>query len=326
MKLNRAEVRIYSILLDSRRRHTLTQLAKIANMKKSNTSRYVKKLKKFGLLNLSKVGRKLEIYASHTHFLNFSKVKEQLSHLKIEDLLIGKMPHFLAYLHWYVRKQLNQRKSVVFNISDIHLPAITTRRLLNKLSSIGIVYRPSNGCYSTRKEAREAMRFCNDILTEMYFAESEHELKGILRMLISFENPEKAECVFITETKITSKNYWPTAYTPLHEFGVQLISDGKYYYTNIKPKLVDIIIHILALDRSSDLVTPISAADARTIMYVAVLLLKNKFEYKKLLKKENKFGISDAFLMALIEFVTSKGTKTYERFPTWSEVEGVLNG
>jgi DNA-binding transcriptional ArsR family regulator len=313
MKLNKNDVKMMAFLLSKREKITLGKLAEQLGMKKSNASRYVKKLEKYKLVTVSKIGRTKEINGSYTHFLSFSKVKEGLPHIKLEDLLTGRMPHFLAYLYWYVRKQLNERKSVKFQVKDIDLPAITTKRLLRKMRSLGMAYQPSKGEYSTRKEAYEALRFCSDILTESYVAEAEEELRGMIGIRISFENPKAAECIFITETENFPKSYWPTAYTALDEYGVKLITAGRFYYTNVRPRVIDIAIHLLALDR-----------DARSISYVCALLIKNPVGHNKILRKESRFGIPDKFLSNLIEFIETKGQKSFEGFPTWQEIEATI--
>lgn len=312
MKLNKTEAKVLAYVTDNRERISLTKLAERLNIKKSNASRYVKKLESYRLITASKIGRAKEIRGSHHLFLSFSKAREKLPQIRLEDLLTGKMPHFLAYLHWYVRKRLNERKPVIFRIKDIDLPAITTKRLLMRLSGLGIAYQPSKGAHSTRKEAYEALRFCAEMLTGIYVAEAEVELKGIVGIRISFENPERAECIFITEKENNPKNYWPTAYTTLDKYGVKLISAGKYYYANVKPEIADIAIHMLAL-----------GSDVRSLMYVSALLIKNRFDYRHLTRKENKFGVSDALISALIRFVETRGREAAEGFPSWQEVEAV---
>src|SRR5208283_3830721 len=228
-------------------------------------------------------------------------------------LLTGKTPYFLSYIDWLTKKRLNERGTADFGIKDINLPEITTRRILAKMSSLGVIYSPSKGRYSIRAEAEEAFRFCREMLTGIYAAEAEKELSGIFGIRISFETPEKAECVFITQKESTPKNYWPTAYTALSAYGIKLIGRGSYYYTNIKPKIADIIIHMLAV-----------YTDARTIMYVCVLLAKYPDEFHNLYKKKNRFGISDEFISDLMDFIETKGQRTPDRFPSWEEVASMI--
>jgi hypothetical protein len=313
MKLNRSELKVLASLLEQRETVTLGQLASRLGMKKSNASIYVKKLEKYRLITVSKIGRTKQISGSYAHFLGFSKVREKLPHLRLEDILSGKTPYFLAYLDCLVKKRIAQGESAEFRIKDIGLPAITTRRMLARLSSLGILHSPSKGRYSARKEAGEALRFCSEMLTGIYVAEAEGELHEILEVRISFENLEKAECVFITGKENSPKSYWPTAYTALDGYGIKLIGSGRYYYTNVKPKMTDIAIHLLAVYR-----------DARSIMYVCALLITHPFGYRKLFDKVNRFGISDGFISDLIGFIETKGRKIPEGFPSWDEVESMV--
>lgn len=313
MNLSKTDAKVLAFLIEHRERITLTELAKQLNIKKNNLGIYIKKLEKYRLITVSRVGRTKQVSGSYTHFLGFSKVKEKLPNLRLEDILTGKISNILAYLQWYVATRFYQKKSIYFRISDIKLPGITTRRILKKLSSLGIVYQPSKSWYSTRKESKEALRFCSEILTEIYVAEAEYELNGIIGTRISFDNPENAECIFITEKENTPTSYWPTAYSILSRYGIRLIGAGRYYYSNIKPKIIDVAIHMLAVYN-----------DTRSIMYVCALLIKHPFDYHKLLKKGNQFGISDKFISNLIEFIETKGQKSQAGFPSWDEVDSMV--
>ncbi|VVC03399.1 Uncharacterised protein [Candidatus Bilamarchaeum dharawalense] len=310
MKLNKSELKILAFLTGTQETFTLGELASKLNIKKSNASSQLKKLEKFHLINSFRSGRVKQIQGSNTLFIAFSKVKETLPHIKLDDLLIGRIPYLLAYFYDTRSKRTSEFE---FKISEIDLPNITSARLLAKLRGLGLIYQKSRGLYSIRKETYEALRFCAQTLTQMSMAEAEAELKGITDIRISFERASMPEGIFTTAIENSPKHYWPTAYTAMAKYGVPLISSGKYYYTNIKPKLGDIIIHLLALDR-----------DARTIQYICVLMIKNSFEYRWLYKKESRFGTSDRFISELLEFIETKGQDSPSGFPSWGEVESML--
>jgi len=310
MKLNKSELRILAFLTNTTDTFTLSELINKLNIKKSNASSQLKKLEKYHLISSFKSGRVKQIQGSNTLFIAFSNVKETLPHIKLDELLIGKIPYLLAYFYDTRSKRTEQLE---FKISEIDLPGITSTRLLAKLRGLGLIYQKSRGLYSIRKEAHEALRFCAQTLTQMYVAEAERELKGITGIRISFERASMPEGIFTTAIDNSTKHYWPTAYTAMAKYGVPLISSGRCYYTNIKPKLVDIIIHLLALDR-----------DARTIQYTCVLMIKNQFRYGDLYKKESRFGTSDRFISELLEFIETKGQNSPSGFPTWGEVESML--
>jgi hypothetical protein len=63
--------------------------------------------------------------------------------------------------------------------------------------------------------------------------------------------------------------------------------------------------------------------DARSIVYVGALMLKNDLDLKQLLEKKQHFGLGEAFINDLIEFMHSKGKSSPSGFPSWEEVEGV---
>lgn len=126
------------------------------------------------------------------------------------------------------------------------------------------------------------------------------------------ESARGLEAVYTTENELKSKKYRPTAFSAFDRYGIHLISAGKFYYTNIKPGIADVVIHTLALSR-----------DARNISYVCALMLKNRFKSRRLLRKEQLFGLGKDFINDIIRFMETKGTVTPAGFPSWKDVEGI---
>jgi len=301
MKLNKREIEILEFLMQ--KKPQTKEIAKALKIKKSNLANYIGKLEYYGLVTITKENKKRIIILNDSISFGFLNILNDFPSLGLRDIFTGKMPFLLSFI-------LTKKR---FRLKDIDLPIMTAKRLLKKLRNLGLVYMPIKGIYELKEEAYPVADFCRDILMHMYIAEAKHELKGIFTAKFSFNSSTELEAVFGTTEENHPKSYWPTAYTVFSKYGISLMLAGKYYYSNKKPKIDDIIIHTLALGR-----------DTRTILYVSALVIKNKFDYGKLLKKRQRFDISEEFIRNLIDFVQSK--RTYKGFPSWKEVEEVAYG
>ncbi|MFA6530979.1 MAG: hypothetical protein WCT31_04570 [Candidatus Micrarchaeia archaeon] len=304
MELNRRELEVLELVLT--KKENLTNIASALKIKKSNLSRYVKKLENCWLITEWQKGRTKIIKAESPVEFGFSQIKGEFPALKLTDILIGKTPFFLSFL----------KRKEQFRIADLDLPVASAKRVLTKLRNLGILNMPKRGSYGVRKEAGDIIDFTRNTLLRAYAMEGKLKFDASpMRIMGSFNSCKDIEVVIEVNRGKKAHGYWPTAYSVFHGYGVKLIMAGKFYYTNFEPELEDILIHALVISN-----------DTRSIAYVAALMTKNKIDYKKLLGKKQKFGISEEFLKNLIEFVKTKGKKTFERFPSWEEVEGVLNG
>lgn len=299
-------------LIEERRVSTFGELARALGMQKSNITRYIKELEQYRLVSVSKKGRVKEVFAQYGHFTEFVQARENLPHIRLEDVLAGKMLFLLAHLQYMKYWRASWRKKQTFRVRDITLSPVTTKRLLVKLRQLGVVHMVSRGNYVVRAEANSLLWFCGNFLTELCAAKAETELKGLEKIYVSFANANEPEVICVTNVPSAPKNYWPTAYSVLHDYGISIISAGKYYYSNHIPAIVDVIIHILALGK-----------DARSVMYGAALMVKNPFDYNVLrnkVKKEYCFNISEKFMENLLAFVESRGRLRAKGFPEWGEV------
>lgn len=298
MKLNKKEIEVLEFLV--RRKAQAVEIAKVLKIKKPNVTNYLKKLKEYGLINIVSENGKRVIVANDSVSFRMMEAKNKFPLLRLVDILPGNTPFLLSFI-------LGKKR---FRLKDLDLPPMSAKRILKNLRSIGIVYMPTKGNYELRKEAYPVATFCRELLRRMYTAEAMHELKKITYAKFSFDSAKELEVIFETDRKTDSEKYWPTSYSVFHRYGIKLMLAGKYYYSNKKPKIEDVIIHTLALGR-----------DARTLIYVSALMVKNKFDYGKLLKKRQHFDIPEDFIEKLIGFVESK-----EGFPSWKEVEEVAHG
>lgn len=165
------------------------------------------------------------------------------------------------------------------------------------------------GSYELRKEFNFLSAYCQGFLTIVHAHEANNKLGKIISVKLSFDSCKQTEGVFINEKQTNSNEYYLTGLSVFHEYGIQLVLSNKTYYSNIKPKIQDIIIHALAINQ-----------DIRTITYVIALMLKNKFKHDSLLQKKQKFNLPEEFIKNIIEFTETKGTKKPEAFPSWNEV------
>ncbi|MFH0884342.1 MAG: helix-turn-helix domain-containing protein [Candidatus Micrarchaeota archaeon] len=300
MKLTRREVEILDFLLG--KSATAAEIATALEIKKSNLSRYLKKLASYHLIEIKKEGRSgvvsLEPFVSSSFF----SAKSNFPFLKLTDVLVGWTPSLLAFI----------RRKKLFVLTDIDLAPITSKRLLKRLRSIGMVFMSKRGQYELRKEAFSVADFCFSLLTSLEGLMLSRTFGGMVLSRPSLESARGLEVVYTTENEVKSKRFWPTAFSAFDRYGIHLISAGKYYYTNIKPGIVDVVIHTLALSR-----------DVRNISYVTALMLKNSFNPKRLLKKRQLFDLGKDFISELIKFMETKGRFMPAGFPSWKEVEEI---
>ncbi|MEW6035526.1 MAG: helix-turn-helix domain-containing protein [Candidatus Micrarchaeota archaeon] len=302
MKLSKREAEILDFVLG--KKATAKELSAALGIKKSNLSKYLRKLVKLRLVIIAKIGRNTEIRIDPQLSFGFASAKAGFSSIRLADILIGAVPFLLSFLS----------TKTSFRLSEIDLPAVTAKRMLKKLRSLGIVFMASKGIYELREDAYPLADFSRRVLMHLYLAEAEAELGAVKETRFSFNSAKGLEAVFVTDKKISSNRYWPTAYSAFARYGISLILAGKYYYANIRPEPADIILHTLAISN-----------DARSIAYVGALMLKNDLDLKRLLEKKQRFGLGEEFINDLIEFMRSKGKSSPSGFPTWEEVEGVAH-
>lgn len=303
MKLTKREAQILDFLLE--KSVTVVELASAISIKKSNLSKYLKKLACYNLVEIKKGGRQRTISLHPFIFSSFISARSKFPFLKLSDVLVGRTPSFLAFI--------KSRKA--FTISDIDLPAITSKRLLKRLRSLGLIHMEKRGVYELRADALPLSDFCRGILVALDAFSFSKEIGGGMTITQpSFDSARGIELVHVTGKQAKPKGYWPTALSVFDRYGVHLISAGKFYYANIKPGIADVIIHTLALSR-----------DARNISYVAAIMLRNRFNPRKLLGKRQLFGLDRDFINDLIRFMETRGGFAPPGFPSWKEVEGVAH-
>ncbi len=303
MKLTQREAEILDFLLE--KSATAAGISAALEIKKSNLSRYLKKLASYNLVEIKKE-RRLRVMSLDPFMISgFVSARSNFPFLKLADILVGRSPYLLSFI-W-------NKKQLV--LSDIDLPPVTSKRLLKKLRSIGLIYMSKRGRYELRKEAYPVAEFCLRILTYFLIRNAYPEIGSPIIFQPSLDSARGLEAVYSTEKESKSKKYWSTAFSAFDRYGIHLISAGKFYYTNIKPGIADVVVHTLALSK-----------DERNISYVSALMLKTSFNPKKLLRKRQLFGLGEDFINDLIKFVEAKGRFRPAGFPSWKEVEGVANG
>jgi Mn-dependent DtxR family transcriptional regulator len=301
--LNRSEVRVFEILLQHNGSITSAEICKKLNMQKSNLSIYLRELAGVKLISISRAGKR-NAFSVHSMLLTeFTNSKRDLTHLKMEDILTGASPFFLAFM----------RTKRSASVSDLDIPPASANRMISKMVRLGIIYSSSKGTYSLRGEASRIAWFCSNFLSQLAILNSGFDAKSILQFRVSFESIKKPELVVMASGKSLSGKYWPTAYSVLADYGIKLVSAERLYFCSFKPDIQDVVIHMLAFGR-----------DYRSVAYAAALMSKNKFDFNLLLKARYKFDVTQKFLENLVDFVNSKGSRAEDGFPSWKDVEEVL--
>ena len=302
MKLTKREVGVLEFVLG--KRATAGEISAALGIKKSNLSKYLKKLSKLRLIAVVKKGRAREISPDPVLSFGFAESRAGFPSIRLSELFAGSMPFLISFL----------KGKGAFRISEIDLPQATAKRLLRKLRSLGIVFMGRKGKYELRKDAQPLAGFVRRVLVHIYLAEAEAELGTIKETRFSFGSARGLEAIFITEKEAAQMHYRPTAYSAFASFGISLILAGKHYYANIHPEPADVVIHTLAVSK-----------DARSIAYACALMLKNSINPQHLLEKKQLFTLTEDFMRDLVRFMQCRGEQSPAGFPAWDEVERIAN-
>lgn len=302
MKFSPRETEILDFL--SERKAPAKGIARALEIKTPNLSKYSKKLEAFHLLKSRRNGKSKELSLDDKTAFGISIIRNTFPELRLRDVLVGKTPYLLAHL----------RSRREFKIHDLDIPVATAKRTLSRLRKAGFVSMQKKGIYHLRTEAEMVSEFCRQTLMSAHYAEAERELGRITQAIYSFDSAKEIGALFVVKNEASSKKYWPTAYSVAHKYGLQTIPAGKWYYCNSKPDPEDVVIQILALGQ-----------DARSIMYAAVLILKNKRNLMLLLKKRQTYGLGREYILGFVRFLQSNGKEPFGGINSFDEIEVMLN-
>jgi predicted transcriptional regulator len=306
MKISKDALIILTILA---KRDTLgvRELVKESGLKNSNISRAIKELNKFGIISTKQVGHQKQHSLSSYELSDlFRTVISSLPIKDIHNILSGNRLEIVALL---------SREKGVEELSD--MLKVTQRTVKNNLKYLllrGIINQKKNGGikYYVRPKVHVLSRLAAHIIQRF----KETEVKGLFKTAILVRVIEQDVLVKTTEFEEVS-GYYPTCYNVFHKFGVFLILKDEFYWVNKDPKIEDVIIHTLKLDKDS----------TRGTIYVAALMYKNweKIDFRKLRSVGFRYRI-DKRIDGLLGFVKNRGWKNKSKttYPQWSEVKHVL--
>jgi len=123
------------------------------------------------------------------------------------------------------------------------------------------------------------------------------------------------ECLIRTPRNlvIPKKNFFRTATSRLHDFGIPILSDSDiYFYSKNKNtiQIEDVILHTLLIDRDN----------VRYVLYSLLLLKKKwkKIDEEYLLREAQKLDLS-LLINAMFQFLRTHGKRKGLTLPTWEE-------
>lgn len=255
-----------------------------------NLSRYMHRLARFGFVYVENDGRSKVVSLDPAILVIFYPLKGGFPQLKLSEVLAGDTPFFLTFI----------REKESFRLRDLDLPPATSKRILARLRHLGLVSMPKKGVYRLRDEARAVADFCKNALMLAHLNEAREEIRSLTGGIFSFDSAREFSAVFTTYREASPEHYWPTALSVAHEYGLQLLPSGRFFYSNVKPDLGDVIVHTLAIEKN-----------ARGVIYAAYLALKNGYDMKLLLKKRQTFGLGREYIKGFAEFIESRGGKPF---------------
>jgi uncharacterized membrane protein len=305
MKLSRRETEILDYLVD--RKASVKYMAQALEMRQPNATKCLNKLARYGLVSVAKAGRKKEIALSSSAWFGLSTIRSEFPVLRLSDIFVGYVPFLLTFL----------KKRQEFRLNDLDIPPATAKRLLGKLRRLGIISMPKKGAYHLRKQAEIVAGFCRNVLMQMYSTQAKNELGYVDHGIYSFDSAREIEAIFVTYKEAKHEGYWPTFYSVAHEYGLQLLPSGKFYYVmkEKKPDFGEIIIHNLALQKN-----------IHGIIYASYLALHNKYDVKALLKKKQTYGLGKEYIEGFVKFIDSKGKVPFGGLKSLDEVRSLGYG
>ena len=146
------------------------------------------------------------------------------------------------------------------------------------------------GIYKVREEMKALTQFCYNFLYLIHLEKIKKEFRVVSSLHVC-KSPTKWIVLFTSSNQIISNNYFLTAFSIFHKFGIQLILTDNQYYSSIKPKKGDLVIHALTFSISN-----ITGLDTRSITYICAFIIKNRVSYNPLQSTKYKFGITEEFL------------------------------
>lgn len=300
MKLTRREAEVLDAV--AAENTTPKQIALALGVKRTNLSKYVRKLKRFGLITIGKNGRAQKLELDKSLGLGLAAIRADFPQLRLQDMLAGYAPFLLAFI---------QNKET-FGVSDIDLPVPTAKRILAKLRNLGLVSMPKKGAYRLRDQAGEAAGFCRNMLKLMHLAEAKEEIGFLDYGIYSFDSAREVGAIFVARQEAEPKHYWPTFLGVAHEYGLQLLPAGRFYYASKRPDIGDVIIHTLAAQKN-----------IRGIIYASAIALKTKYNVRKLIGKRQTFGLGREYIEGFAEFIESGGKKPFGGLDSFDELRSV---
>ena len=303
MKLTNRETQVLDCLVE--KKATLKEIAKALKMKAPNLTRLAKRLGRFGMISITRSGRSKVVSLDPSTWFGLSTIKSDFPQLRLSDIFTGYTPFLLTFI----------KTKESFTLKDLDLPPATSKRILAKLRRLGIVSMPKKGVYRIRSEAEQVAGFCRNVFMQAYSAEAKEEIEFLDHGIYSFDSAKCFGAVFIAYREASPKHYWPTAFSVAHEYGLQLLSSGRYYYSNAKPDLGDIIVHTLAVEKN-----------IHGIIYASYLALKNKYNARRLLNKKQTFGLGKEYISGFVEFMESRGKKPFAGLTGFGELRSLGYG
>ena len=302
MRLSARETEILDYLAD--RKATVGHIALALGMKQPNATKCINKLAGCGLVNAAREGRKKEVSLDPAAWFGLSTIRGEFPRIRLNDNFVGYMPFLLSFLK--TRQE--------FRLDDIDIPSATAKRLLGKLRRLGIVSMPKKGAYHLRSPAEAVAGFCRDALMQMLSRQARNDLGTLDHAVYSFDSAREIEALFVTHNEARHEGYWPTSYSVAHEYGLQLLPSGRFYYVRkqTKPDLGEAIIHTLAIQKN-----------ARGIIYASYLALKNRYGVKALLGKRQTYGLGKEYIGGFAKFIESKGKVPFGGLKSLDEVRSV---
>lgn len=283
----------------------ISELAKALKKSSTRVSIALKDLENKGFVERKKRGiSKRVVLSNNKHAVSFKTLLNQYPHINFEKLLSGSSLEILLPLTYYHKMKFKD----ITKLSGCS--EITVRRTIKKLKEFGIVVSDRDFFYSIGSFYFWLAEFIRDFQNFIN-----------LRLALSFSSTSvilwqwSKKFLIKTREEKKQKNFFPTCYEKMSDYGIQLIlTEFRYYFYSPfrrKLRIEDVALHTLFLEQ-----TP------RNLLYVLLLIAKNlrRIEWKYIEAESAKFRM-ESTVQDINKYLETKGIDRPEHFPKWGEFE-----
>jgi DNA-binding MarR family transcriptional regulator len=300
MKLNINQIKILR-LLSVKGYKSVSSLAKKIKLSPSRTDVLLKELQDFGLVDMKRSGKAVEVHMStNKHAKTFRRLVTLNPHTRFETILTNQRIRIIVSI-------LRTPKTKLDISLEMDVSVRTIERAISSLMENGIIISDEK-VLKFNPQHDGLMEFIKEFISYLNTKIAGSEV------IIIWEHLDE----FIIETKESLKRpgFNLTGYQALEDFGIPLIlgDSWQYMYSPHKNmlRIEDICLHIMMINPRS----------VRAITYTVMAILRNNEICNwGHMESESKTYHVEKIARNLKKFIKTRGKEKPEGFPAWREIK-----